>query len=171
MEPFSPIEIQLIKSSLDTKTDQELADLLDRSVEEVVQIINDLTNGAASDRSRDVEKYKQEELARKKAKRSGRQARTVKRDTELEAKQAKRAKDQVIGRAKTEALTSASRTREESRTYKTRQVDYSQMQLLRIDDKTQIYVKKGLSDREKEKFILQYQLREAERLTKFKKSE
>src|SRR5687768_3094122 len=62
-EPFSTIEIQLIKVSMCCKTDDEIAELLERSVQDVHEIINKLTGGSADERTREVESLNQEKVS------------------------------------------------------------------------------------------------------------
>lgn len=153
---FSNLEISLIKSSLTTKTDEELAELLECPVQQVHDYINELTDGNASDRQSDVLKYRAEKAAereQKRAKSSGlaaalrekkkaeKQAQKLRERKESEAQKEQRLKKQ--GKAKAADISrqiqqnrAAAADRERNRVYKTRTIDYLRLISIRLDEKT-----------------------------------
>lgn len=151
---FSTLEIQLIRSSFTTKSDEDIAELLERSVEEITEKINELTSGGAADRSRAVamEKIKMEEerLATKKKKVSPAQERKAV-EAAYEKKETK--KNNSIGfqqaqrRKVVEGMAS-------NRKYATREIDYSKMKSVRVNRSTHVWVPKEMPDDEAvQKFI------------------
>lgn len=138
MSNFSFLEDQLIRSSLDTKTDKEIAELLERPIEEVIDRLNELTNGAASDRNREIELRREEVMKEKAAKNARKEYLQLARHKaeEREANRKKRLtldEQRRINRDK----------KEQSKTYSTITRDWSQYRLVRVDHKTHIYVKIG----------------------------
>lgn len=195
-DQLTTLDIQFIKASLSTRTDQEIAVVLELPVESVRTVINDLTEGRAQQRDADIEKarmekelatekikktrlaqmqeqarirreQKERDRAEKNAERLASQKRTK---TDLAAKEKaerrKREKQAVINR--NEAHRVQSRRREEQRRYPTRVIDWSRHRSYRIDEKTTIFLPVDMNDRQREKYILQYKEREASRIGKIK---
>ena len=133
------MELQLIRSSLATKTDEELAELLERPVEEVRDKINELTDGAGDERSRDVSIWKQEQ-AKEKQKRSRKKEPNpdaIARETRIQNKK----KEQKKAHDQWEKQTTANKFRDDRRHYKTLPVDLKQMISVKLDDKTYAFIK------------------------------
>lgn len=146
---FSSLEIQLIRSSLTTKSDEEIAELLERPVEEVHEKINELTSGGAAERSLQVVELKQkvEQEKQKKKKKKGRPV-TVKKERiviekkyeEREIKTKKKVQfDERQRRAELE-------NRQTHRKYKTRAIDYGEMKSVRVNKSTWIWVPKEMDE-------------------------
>jgi hypothetical protein len=137
--PFSPLEIQLVRASLSTKSTEEISILLERSSDEVTELINDITNGKAEDRERDVRKYILEQLMVKQSKKS-------KPDTTLVNISEKKRKERAVDESRKNKRLEAERAwetqrlgyrkREDQRKYKTRIVDQSKLITVKLDDKT-----------------------------------
>lgn len=142
MEPFSSLEIQLIKSSLDTRTNEELAELLDRPLQEIIDKINEITGGSAEERSRDVDIYKAE-LSKIVIQKGRRNIDLAKKDREERRRREKR---EIAN--KNESMRVASLKRQDRQRYETREVDLSALHGIRIDSKTYVFVKPG-TDEEK----------------------
>lgn len=152
---FSTLEIQLIRSSLATKSDDEIAEVLERHVDDVREKINELTGGGADQRSKFIAEFKvqqeQEKLANKK-KKTGRpvndrkvieaayEKKISKKTGTIEFKQAQRRKE-------VEAMAV-------NRKFKTRHVDYSTMKSVRVNRNTHVWVPKEMPESEA---IKQYQ--------------
>lgn len=151
---FSTLEIQLIRSSLATKSDDEIAEVLERHVDDVREKINELTDGGADQRSKFIAEFKvqqkQEKLAsKKKAGRPVNDRKVIEEDYDkkiskkastIEFKQAQRRKELEA--------------REINRKYKTKQVDYSTMKSVRVNRNTHVWVPKEMPESEA---IKQYQ--------------
>ncbi|HTD95132.1 MAG TPA: hypothetical protein VK644_15005 [Chitinophagaceae bacterium] len=65
LSPFSPLELQFLRSSLSTRTDEELADLMERPLQDITDIINELTAGEADSRTADVRSAREEKEKRR----------------------------------------------------------------------------------------------------------
>jgi len=137
---FSPLEVQLIRSSLSTKTDMEIAEVLERPVEEVRAKINEITGGAADERESDVKKY-QEEKAQARIKK----AKPAKAPKIIRKKEApvKKPEKQVDVEKVWEQQKAQARMREARLTFQTKPVDLTGMISVRIDHRTTIFVKPG----------------------------
>jgi hypothetical protein len=140
---FSPLEIQLVRASLSTRTTGEICELLERSVEDVTELINDITDGKAEDRDRDVILYLHEKQ-QEKQKKTGRPRA---HNSEAIALQKKRKAENVsINRARSNKAAEAERAwetqratyrkREDQRKYKTRVVDPATLITVKLDEKT-----------------------------------
>ena len=152
--PFSTLEIQLIRSSLSTKSDDEIAELLERPVEEIIEMINELTSGGAAERSNTVieekQKREQEKLANKK--KAGRPVNDRKSvEAEYEKKISKKTNTIEFKQAQRRKELEA---REINRKFKTKQVDYSLMKSVRVNRTTHVWVPKEMPEKEA---IKQYQ--------------
>jgi hypothetical protein len=69
MDEFTPLEIQLIKCSLTVRTDEEIAELLERPVQDIRKLINDLT-GMAGQRQQEIQERRLVQLQAKSVKRN-----------------------------------------------------------------------------------------------------
>lgn len=142
-DPFSSLELQLIKSALMTKSDQEIADLLERPVEEVIEIINQLTDGNASQRTSDVNQFKLEQEEKKQRKKKA-IVRKVVTPSVLDDHKVARAKNREAQVGNAAEIRQAEKRRWDDRQkIKTREVDYSTMVSIKVADKTWIQVPKG----------------------------
>lgn len=155
---ISSLEIQLIKSSLATKTDQEIAELLEILVEDVFDIINDITEGGAADRNIEIEKQRQERsLANQRKKQQPRIRKAViKKPDEKPNRNA-----DVV--AKWEKQGQANKLRENRRSYKTRVIDMTKMISVKLDDRTHVLIERQETELETQVLIDQakvdYELR------------
>lgn len=140
MEPFSYLDIQIIKASLATKTDEQLAFITERSVEDVHAFINELTGGEAIKRNEDVIAY---QAARG---RESKQREKLVKDIvkeEAKVKRERKARELQERMNMNERRNVEARRREESKTFKTRKINMSELQSVRIDRKTIVFVKPG----------------------------
>jgi hypothetical protein len=137
---FTPFEIMLIKSSLTTKTDSELATILERTVEEVNAYIQELTGGQAEARNADVLKAQLEmSEARKQSRRLI--ASVIKEEQEAAKERRLREKRERLN--KNEQLRIESLKRQESKRFQTKVLNMNELQSVRIDHKTVVLVKLG----------------------------
>lgn len=154
MEPLTALERQLLSSSLTTKTDQELAEMMERPVEEIIAIINEMTGGQAHERQEDVLRYKAELLQKTNKTKVDRRQSGVMGSKKAEEKK----RQELLHRRDLERRKlindqdNARRAQNASRSYnqvrKTKEVDYSQMRHVRVNKNTWICVPKDLSDQQ-----------------------
>jgi hypothetical protein len=156
--PFSNIEAQLVRSSLTTKTDIELAELLERTVEEVHQFINELTGGGAQDRVSRIDEARsavsriQEQKAaadrRKRETRTKRQETNERRRKEMEGISISEQRQR--NHAEITAQQQRKRTQEwvAKRSYKTRTIDWAVMKTVQVAKGTYVVVPKDMSEKE-----------------------
>lgn len=153
MSEFTFLEIQLIRSSLNNKSDGEIAALLERSIEEVHEKINEITGGGAEARCNRIQELQQiiyrkqqeendkknkKEEARRKKQRELQERHKLKTEQQL-----KNDKERSL-RLQNEAQHQKKKREWESRrTYKTRELHLDQLQSVRIDNKTIVLVKPG----------------------------
>lgn len=138
--PFSPLEIQLVRASLSTKTTVEISLLLERSAEDITILINDITDGCADQREQDVKLYMEEKVkAKKKVGRPPRDSEAI----ALEKKRKQESKSLSNESATKSSVAAAMehhykkrREAESKRKYKTRIVDPATLITVRLDDKT-----------------------------------
>jgi len=169
---FSILETQLVRSSLATKTTAEIAELLERPEAEVLELINDITGGAAQERERDVELYKKE-LEEKKRKKKAPLPKKEKKQMPTAAKleqqrKAERYQQQRAVANRNEAMTVASRRREDSKKYQTRSIDHSKMRMVKVDAKTWISLPNDLTAEQVEDQVKQYHQRQQHKMSKLK---
>lgn len=136
MTDFSALEIQLIRSSLGTRSDEEIAELIECPVESVVAFINDITDGNAEQRSSDVARYKQEQANSRKKK----PARVRKKKQQPVNMEAERKKQQMQARSEWDKRREQVRKLENQRMYKTRKLDLENTVSVRLDSKTHALV-------------------------------
>jgi len=151
---FSPLEIQLVRSSLATKTDQEIADLVETSVANVRELINEITGGNSDERYRDVEKYQEECRQEKKKKKPV----TVKVPTDkqqLVDKTKARLKERKDAENKWEKQRAINKGREHRRTYKTLEIDMTKMISVRMDKRTCVLVERQSTQQATDALIAQ----------------
>lgn len=151
--PFSPLEIQLIRSSLSTKTDQEIADLVECSVEDLRQLINEITGGGADERTIDVIKYQEECRQEKKKKKVKKKVQSHKQ--QLVDKSKTRLKERKDAENKWEKQRAINKGREDRRTYKTREIDMTKMISVRMDKRTCVLVERQATQKETDALIAQ----------------
>lgn len=138
---FSPLEIQLVRSSLSTKTNEEIAELLERSMEDVIELINDITGGKAEERTQDVAVFieeKQREVLRKKQEKKKKippAGRNIRRPQD-KPKVNTRTKERLEAEKGWMIQREAHRKREDVRKYKTREIDFTKTISVKLDDKT-----------------------------------
>lgn len=148
--PFSNIEAQLVRSSLATKTDSELAELLERPEQEVREFIDQITGGGAEARSiriqdaRDaVTRMEAERRKSKKARKPG-SGRKPKQSPESEIREQARRHH-----ANTTAEIQRKRTleREARHRFKTRVIDWTKMKTVLVAKGTYVLVPKEVSQK------------------------
>lgn len=156
MPDFNFLEKQLIKASLADKTDAEIALLLERNIEEVHQHIDVITGGQALTRSEAIQKQreeqeqqirdrkKQKDLAQlqKEARRRHADEKKKLNDELKQKKQLQHKEKAQKGRA-IEATIMERRRRENRQRLPTRELHLDQLQSVRIDEKTYVFVKPG----------------------------
>lgn len=59
---FSIQELQLIRGSLSRRTNEEIAEILERSVEDVIEAINDITGGQATERQLAIDEQRRSQI-------------------------------------------------------------------------------------------------------------
>lgn len=128
---FSSLYIQFIKASLETKTDQQIAEVLEVPAETVTAKINELTGGQAENRNSKLMEaimIQQKEATRQDSRRAFME--------QQKAKKEQRAKEREERKRQEEVMKANRKARETARTMKTRKIDYSQMMSVKIDSET-----------------------------------
>jgi hypothetical protein len=134
--PLSHLEIQLIRSSLLTKTDEELSSLLDRPAEEIATVVLNLCEGNLDERISSLQQVSEKKLIPIKSRKRLENERK-------EAKLEENRRDLAI-RSNIELRRRKERTAwEERRSFKTKSVDLSELVAVKIDSKTTVFVKPG----------------------------
>lgn len=152
---FSTLEIQLILSCVATKTDEEIAELLEVAVEAITEKIREMTGEDPGERKKGIEHERltqAQEASRKRHVAAETKART-KRPKDLEeewlaAKQELRRRDHARSEQKELKRKSDVRRWEERRSFKTKKVDYTEMKTIRVDDRTMIVIPKSANTTE-----------------------
>jgi hypothetical protein len=160
---FTTLELALIKSSIGTRTDQEIAEILERTVPEVQSFINDVTGTTVSDRDQDVLLYKKEVEDRKKHSTKALQ-KARKERAEMGSVRKQREKREQEAQASWQNQRLAARAREDRSKYATRQIDLSTMHSVRVDEKTTAFY----SDQELHQFCKEHGVGKAEFLQHLK---
>jgi hypothetical protein len=150
--PLSAVELQLVKSSLTTKTDDEIAELLDRPVHEVVEIINTVTDGKADERTRDVLLYKKE-LENKNRKKISKSAADKKEREYQRSKKLERERERAEAERQWHAQRESFRKRESRSVFKTRKLDLENCISVKLDDKTYALVERQKTEKETQAVI------------------
>lgn len=140
---LSALETQLIRSSLLTKTDEEIALILYRPVEEVSAKIIELYGGAREERLQIVQANKMAQIAKFRKPAAAKKVKN--QDSELDRKIKKRAADQI---AMERRRLAENKKREEKRTCKTKAVDWSTMRSVKVNNKIWIIIPKDANARE-----------------------
>lgn len=146
--PFSNIEAQLVRSSLATKTDQELSELLERPIEEVTAFIDQITGGGAEARGVRIQDARaavtrmEEERRKSKVKRKPGSGKKPVKPTDAEITQRARRHH-----ANTTAELQKKRTQERMarQKLKTREIDWSKMKSVLVSKGTYVMVPIGVS--------------------------
>lgn len=154
--PFSTQELQLVRGSLSSKTDEEIAQILERPIEEIVEAINDITHGQATERQLEVVRRREEGARKPTRVRPKKVAPPKKRDASSviaqrnaeraaeRKKLAQRAAAREKEKRKAANIEEAKRVRKnrelQSRAYKTVKRDWSQYRSVRVDKHTHIMV-------------------------------
>lgn len=127
---FTQLDITLMQRELPQKTYADIAFLLDRSVEEVAAFINDYCRDSG------LISY-QQTLDQK------RKTREPKPQQRKEKKKPAKVISRILNTDQQKVNEGRVRVRAGQVIYKTKKVDYTQLQTVRIDDKTVIYCKPG----------------------------
>jgi hypothetical protein len=147
MTPFSSIEVQLIKASLLSRSDGEIAVLLERPIEEIHSEINRITGGQAEARSVQVQAEREEIRLKQMTRQSARDKQLRDREQSRKLKEDRKRKEEKERSDRSQQLKyehERKKKREsEVRKYVTREVDLSTMQSVRVDRKTIVFVKPG----------------------------
>lgn len=137
IEELSPVELQIIKGLLSTKTDQEIADIMEVPAEVIHSFISELTSGT-EERNEQINKIIESRLLSEK---------NVTRKSQVEkeqvVKEKEKRKQQKESNLREVERIKRSRMRESSRKYKTIDQDLSKMISVKIDSKTTVFVKPG----------------------------
>jgi acylphosphatase len=157
MIPFTNLEIQLVRSKLDTHSDGELAAILERPIEEVHQFIDMLSGGGADARSELVQaqkekQFKETQLKKHKSVKSSEareeRIKKFKVQEEFKNKRAQVNKKRIEAEAAWLANKKANANSPINRKFKTRDTDYSSMKSVKVGKGTWVFVDKSISDRD-----------------------
>lgn len=158
LKEFSALETQMIRSSLATKTDDEIAELLERTVGEVRAKIDEITGGgslARNERVVEVKEILRKQQVEKVNTRRNKEAAKEKRRIQAEQRNREKAltdrKDKLEAERK-EAINHQVRKNrqdwERRQTVKTRVIDWSQMKTVKISKGTYVQVPRDVPDAE-----------------------
>lgn len=149
---FSIEELQVIRASLAKRTNEEIAEVLERPVADVIEAINDITGGQADERNSDILQQR-EEAASAAVARKQRRSIPTKTNPEFQKEQLRKlerqqlkqraaaVEDQKYKRAQEREVLRLKRRKElDARSYKTKKRDWSQLKSLRIDANTTILI-------------------------------
>jgi len=126
MEELSALERQLIRSSLLNKTDMELAQFIEKPVQTVQRFIQSIWEGDTETRNRlIIEKRKDAEFL---VKRKAKKVALKKESLSIRQQHLKRRE--------------AIREREQRKSFSSREIDYSLLKSVRVDEKTFIWIPK-----------------------------
>lgn len=120
---FSLFELRVINNFITKKSQQEIADLLDRPIIEVSDVISSLC------RHKNITPFQEKK-----------QYANIRRQVQKPLNEKKQAK--IISRKIEQQQLEARRKRDEPK-FATKQVDYSQMRRVQVNAKTWIYIKPG----------------------------
>jgi hypothetical protein len=158
--PFTNLETMLIRAKMDTHSDSELAEILERPAEEIHEYIDMITGGEANARSNQVQELKDRRHSENLELKRGRGSSTSEEARNKRLKSIKETVDRNNERAREKELDRKQRTiqaeirkRNEERkrsndmmnsrrTYKTKTVDYSQMRSVKVGKGTYIFIPK-----------------------------
>jgi len=174
---FSSLEIQLIRSSLASRTDDEIAQLLEKPVEDVVAKINEITGGGAAERNNRIlyvkailqnqQQQKIEERKRKEAGRLKRQKASQERASIKKQRQNREQAQRDTIEFQMHQHHKKRRERESRQTYQTKEVDWTKMKSVRVSRSTLVLVPKEMT--EEEAIEQYYKNREASKRSGFEK--
>lgn len=136
---LTSLEIQLIRSSLATKTNEEIAEILELPVEKVIAVIDELTNGEAEARLIDVQNYKNEQELKKKKVGRPRSKMVEKGNDDDDIKRIKRPAKIYEMEQERKKQKDAWEARQK---LQTRVIDWGNMKSVRVDSKTVIFINK-----------------------------
>lgn len=140
MVEFDEIEKQIIRNAMISKSNSEIALLIDADVHDVAAFISGITTIGVATRQMKIDKKKS--LHKPKPAKTPRvKVSSEAKRRELEAKKLR--KEQQDEKNKIEGERYATRKASREPKYKTKVVDYSTMKTIRIDSKTLIYIKAG----------------------------
>lgn len=151
---FSSLDIQLIRSSLATKTNEQIADILEAPLDVVIKKISELYPGSAAERQvavkakqADIERkkiIKEKELAEKKRRKRLREEERIRTEKE---KKDRFSRDSLAEKRRRELA-----TRSDRRVYATRNQNLDKKISVRIDAKTHLFVDPGADIEKIKKF-------------------
>lgn len=148
IENLSSIEVALVKSSLLTKTDEELAEVLELPVEQVTELISAMMGEDLKIRISTLARNKQESEMKNAAniKRQARKeyVKTQKLSDDTRVKRSRR--DASVRQAQEDLRKKQVAKREAKRAFKTRTIDYSKMKTVKVDRNTYVWVDKSVSN-------------------------
>jgi hypothetical protein len=138
-EPLTFLENQLIRASLTTKTDTEISELIERTPEEVVELIKELIGPDEDNRSMIIEQHRRDAEQKKKV--------PIKKTEKKMEKVLPSPSRKKSYSANIETLRKERRRNDDRRKYATRQTDYSKMKRVKIDSRTTIMVAISVPDK------------------------
>lgn len=134
---FSPLELQLIKSRIETHTSAEIAEVLETTPENVFAEIVKLIG---ADEAQSREEMLQTQRAKENEEKSREEQ--IKRERKISSQQREqRSRDKEQRRNHAEKRFVEKQRADVLRHYKTRAQDYSKMRCVRIDRKTLVFLK------------------------------
>jgi hypothetical protein len=135
---FTSLETQLVRASLQNKSDGEIAALIEKPIEWITELIDQLTGGAAAARSDQIRKQREEQHAIDKKKNARKEFLEERRKrTERKILESKKLSNHLEKRKQQVAALQSNRK------FATREVNMSQLISVRIDRKTHVFVKPG----------------------------
>jgi hypothetical protein len=153
MDNFTTIEMHFLRASLESKSDGEIAALLERTIEEVHDKINEITDGGAEARSVSIQQHREHCFLKTKAaineKALAKQKRIEEREQKARMRSEQKEKDKKEAREKSARMQTESHRQhqkkqtESRRTYKTRVVNIQELVSVKIDSKTTVFVSPG----------------------------
>jgi hypothetical protein len=144
--PFEPLELQLIRSSLATRTDAELAEILERPVDAIRAKIDEITGGESASRDFEISKRREEadqRIEEKKRKKVRDGYLKEKKQKEITYERKRKGKDVVQYENRIRREQSP-----QNKKYATREIDMSKMKYVRVNKTTHILVPVGTSDQD-----------------------
>ncbi len=154
--PFSTLDQSIIRNSMLSKSDKDIAALLGCSTADVhAYISNQLLGTNIVSRQMKLEAKRPAKKPKIKAEKKQNPAKTIRQIKQHQQKLAvKEQKQKNLTEKYLAERRSKNETHENRRRYKTREVDYSKLILVKIDSKTSIYIKPGQdAEIEKERFL------------------
>lgn len=151
---FSTLDIQLIRSSLATKTNEQIAEILEAPLEDVIKKIGELYPGGVSERQVAV-KAKQADIERKRMQKERdliekRRRKRLREEEKIRTEKAK--KDRFSRDSLAEKRRKELALRNDRKVYATRNQNLDKKISVRIDAKTHIFVDPGADIEKIKKF-------------------